>query len=54
MLIIIICFLVEYRSVDMEYMTIKEVSEKWGLSVRRIQTICNENMIHGVIKFDRE
>lgn len=38
----------------MEYMTIREASEKWGLSVRRIQTICNENMIPGVIKFGRE
>ena len=38
----------------MEYMTIKEASVKWGLSVRRIQTICNEGMVTGVIKFGRE
>lgn len=38
----------------MEFMTIKEASGKWGLSVRRIQTICNEGMIPGVIKFGRE
>lgn len=38
----------------MEYMTIKEASNKWGLSVRRVQTICNEGMVVGVIKFGRE
>ena len=35
----------------MEYMTIKEAAEKWGLSVRRMQTICNEGMIPEVMKF---
>ena len=38
----------------MEYMTIKEASIKWGLSVRRIQTICSEGMVTGVIRFGRE
>ncbi len=35
----------------MEYMTIKEAAEKWNLSVRRAQTICNEGMVPGVMKF---
>ena len=35
----------------MEYMTIKEAAEKWNLSVRRVQTICNEGMVPGVMKF---
>jgi hypothetical protein len=35
----------------MEYMTIKEAAEKWNLSVRRVQTMCNEDMIEGVVKF---
>lgn len=30
---------------------IKEAAEKWNLSVRRVQTICNEGMIQGTIKF---
>lgn len=38
----------------MDYMTIKEVAKKWGLSTRRVQTICNEGMVPGVIKFGRE
>ena len=32
----------------MEFMTIKEAAEKWNLSVRRVQTICNEGMIEAV------
>lgn len=35
----------------MDYMTIKDASEKWGLSVRRIQTLCNEEKIYGVQRF---
>ena len=35
----------------MDYITIKEASEKWELSIRRIQTICSEGMIPGVKKF---
>ena len=38
-------------SENMEYITIKEAAEKWNLSVRRVQTICNEGMIQGTIKF---
>ena len=33
-------------------MTIKETAEKWNLSVRIVQTICNEGMIDGAMKFD--
>lgn len=37
----------------MEYMTIKEAAEKWNISVRRVQTICNAGMVPGVMKFGR-
>ena len=37
----------------MEFMTVKETATKWGLSERRLQTICNEGMIPGVIIFGR-
>ena len=37
----------------MEFMTVKQAAEKWGLSERRLQTICNEGMISGVVKFGR-
>lgn len=34
-----------------EYMTVKEVAEKWGLSVRRVQLLCVEGRIEGAIKY---
>jgi len=38
----------------MEYMTIKEAANKWGLSERRIQEICVLDKVPGVRKFGRE
>ena len=35
----------------MEYITIKEASDKWGLSVRRVQSLCSEDQIDGAIRF---
>ena len=35
----------------MDYITIKEASNKWGLSVRRVQTLCSEDQIAGAIRF---
>lgn len=46
--------LMNYGGIKMEYMTIKEASEKWNLSVRRIQEFCINERIPGVIKFGRE
>ena len=37
--------------IRMEYMTVKEASEKWNLSERRLQTMCNDGLIEGVVKF---
>ena len=34
----------------MEYLSIKQISEKWGISVRRIQTLCSDGRIHGAQK----
>lgn len=39
------------RGTVMEYKTIKEASNEWGLSVRRIQTLCNGGQIKGAIRF---
>ncbi len=33
----------------MKYLSIKEVSEKWGISTRRIQILCKEGRIPGTI-----
>jgi len=35
----------------MDYITVKEASEKWDLSIRRVQTLCNEEKISGAIRF---
>ena len=37
----------------MEFMTTKQAAEKWGLSERRLQTICKEGKISGVVKFGK-
>ncbi len=34
----------------MEYLSIKQTSEKWGISVRRIQTLCASDRIPGAQK----
>lgn len=34
----------------MEYLTVKETAQKWGVSGRRINTLCNEGRIAGAEK----
>ncbi len=29
----------------MEYLTVKEIAEKWGISGRRVNLLCNEGRI---------
>ena len=38
----------------MEYLSISQVSEKWGVSVRRIQTLCITGRIPGATKIVKE
>ena len=35
------------------YLTIKEVAEKWNLTTRRVQKMCADGLIPGVIRFGR-
>lgn len=35
----------------MEFITVKEAAEKWNLSERRLQAMCKEGIIPGVMKF---
>ena len=37
----------------MDYISVKVASEKWGISERRIQKLCEENRIEGTLKFGR-
>jgi len=34
----------------MKYLSAKEAAEKWGIGERRVQTLCNQNRIDGVIR----
>lgn len=36
-----------------EYMTVQEAAKKWGLSERRIQKLCADNRIDGVVHLSR-
>ena len=35
----------------MDYISVQEASLKWGISERRIQKLCEENRIDGVVRF---
>ena len=37
----------------MEYMSCAKAADKWGISERRVQKLCEENRIQGVSKFGR-
>lgn len=37
----------------MEYMSCAEAAEKWSISERRVQKLCEGNRIPGVVKFSR-
>lgn len=34
----------------MEYLSIRQISEHWGISVRRIQVLCAQKRIPGAIR----
>lgn len=34
----------------MKYLSSKEAAEKWGISERRVQILCNQARIEGVIR----
>jgi len=36
-----------------DYMSVKEAAEKWGISERRVQILCRQNRIAGVMRFGR-
>jgi hypothetical protein len=37
----------------MDYISVKAASEKWGISERWIQKLCEENRIEGIERFGR-
>ena len=49
-IIVSLSYLLEKEKINMEYLTTVELSEKWGISSRRISVLCAEGRIDGVIK----
>ena len=37
----------------MEYITVKEAAEKWGVTARRVQYLCSSGRIKGVVRFGK-
>ena len=37
----------------MKYLSSKEAADKWGISERRVQILCNQDRIAGVIRIGR-
>lgn len=35
------------------FISVRDAAEKWGISERRIQKLCEENRIDGVVRFGR-
>ena len=33
------------------YLTVREIAEKWNMSIRNVQNLCNSGRIEGVTKF---
>ncbi len=37
----------------LDYISVQQASENWGISNRRIQKLCEENRINGAVRFGR-
>jgi hypothetical protein len=44
------CYIIKIGGVDMDYLTVKEMGEKWGISGRRVTYYIENGRIKGVIK----
>lgn len=38
----------------MQYITVGQAAEKWGVTVRRVQDLCNKDQIHGAVRWGRD
>lgn len=46
--------LCEPGDTPMKYLSVTQTAEKWGISTRRIQILCNGNRIPGAIKIGNQ
>ena len=37
----------------MDYMTVREAAEKWSITERWVQKLCEENRVDGAVRFSR-
>lgn len=37
----------------MDYISVQEAAKKWKISERRVQKLCEENRVPGVVRFSR-
>lgn len=37
----------------MDYISVLEASQKWNISIRRVQKLCEDNRVEGVMRFGR-
>lgn len=37
----------------MDFMTVREMAAKWAISQRRVQKLCEESRIQGVLRFGK-
>lgn len=38
---------------EMEYITVREAAEKWDITERWVQKLCEENRVKGAVRFSR-
>ena len=43
---------IEQLRLDMEYLSVRQTVEKWGIPKRRIHVLCLEGRVEGTIKID--
>ena len=46
-------FVYKREGIAMDYISIAEAAEKWGITRRRVQVLCNEGRIPGLERFGR-
>jgi len=37
----------------LDYISVRDAAAKWGISERRIQKLCEEGRIYGIVRFGR-
>ena len=37
----------------MDYISVREAAQKWNISIRRVQKLCEDNRIEGIVRFGR-